>query len=1107
MELKDKILLELKKSYKLKAKDIAKAIGDVNVKEVNSILYGVLKGKVSQNASYEWSLDNNQSANISKSNNSKQKADTELSRLSAYYLDCISKDLDSGISVWASNKYGKPDYVQLSKLILDEPFELEREKVSHLIGKLSKERHALNVNLGYPIYLHRVTSKTGQVFYQVKPVLIQKVNKDSFLFGRLELLNESPFVNPEVASSQEGSSSSELLQDLLLLNQELGLDNIELPQIDEISARLQMIRGNWDWQEDLDCDNLSNIDLTTTVKPGIYNCCAIFLSEGSKYTVGLEQELTNLQYIPDDILKDSILAKMIKGNLGKVELQDKVLIEPLQMNEEQRDAIVRGLQSELTVVTGPPGTGKSQVVSNLIINAVYDGQKVLFASRNNKAVDVVLQRVNGLSNKPVMLRLGGTEKQDDLSKYLTSILATNINLEDQQNFDESNFNHTKLLGQIEILRAQHNSLIALRNEVDILEQDIEELRNVLGEDVIKSLRSHSHEELTKISKFAQTLNEEIQKANKSNWSLFEKIFAFLYEKKRAESLLNFIQKHKHIFQSIHINEFQLNTNDLISSANKISERLEKRLLELRNINKYFSGLYKLTEGDSIYEIICKEKALIEEISYNSNRLWQQWLQLLPSRLSQKERVLIGDYLTVLNLIVKSNSENSNVESGIWAKYYSLLPKVTNILSCWAVTSLSVRSKVPFEPGFFDLLIIDEASQCDIASAIPLFYRSKRAVIIGDDKQLTFITKISTKEDHQLIEKHSISENFLNWSYSSSSVFRLSATLCRGENIIELKDHHRSHFDIISYSNKNFYNDNLRIATNYSNLVSVPNEPALRWIDVKGKVIKPTSGGAVNDIEAQRVVTELRRLVSMGYKGTLGVVSPFRAQATRIKDIVFSDPDLTDRLMNKDFLADTVHKFQGDERDLIIFSTVVSEGISNGSESFLRSTGNLFNVAITRARAGLIVVGDRAACIQSSVDHFSRFANHVKSINDNNKQIVDNNHSDLGPQYPTVYSKDIVSDWEKILYEELYKRGIKTLPQYKVDKYSLDLALIIGDRKLDIEVDGEAYHRSWNGELVRRDKIRNKRMIELGWDVQRFWVYEVRDNLNSCISRVENWIKN
>jgi len=93
-----------------------------------------------------------------------------------------------------------------------------------------------------------------------------------------------------------------------------------------------------------------------------------------------------------------------------------------------------------------------------------------------------------------------------------------------------------------------------------------------------------------------------------------------------------------------------------------------------------------------------------------------------------------------------------------------------------------------------------------------------------------------------------------------------------------------------------------------------------------------------------------------------------------------------------------------------------------------------------------------------------------------------------------------------LYRALVAAGLKPIPQFSIEQYDLDFALIDGDRKLAIEVDGERYHRSWTGELCLRDQLRNQRLIELGWDVLRFWVYEVRDELAGCVRRVREWTK-
>jgi len=254
------------------------------------------------------------------------------------------------------------------------------------------------------------------------------------------------------------------------------------------------------------------------------------------------------------------------------------------------------------------------------------------------------------------------------------------------------------------------------------------------------------------------------------------------------------------------------------------------------------------------------------------------------------------------------------------------------------------------------------------------------------------------------------------------------------------------------------------------------------------------------------VSELERLLlKSAYPGSIGVVSPFRAQANRIRDLVHQNEALSAASTRAELLVDTVHKFQGDERDLMIFSPVVAQGMSAGSIGFLRKQGNLFNVAITRARSCLLTVGDATACGSCVVEYLREYASYVHSANELRPGDTRAN-VDLGPTYPTVADPTKVSDWERLLYRLLYQEGIRTLPQFSVEQYCLDLAIFEGDRRLDIEVDGEQYHRAWNRELSYRDQLRNQRLIELGWDVVRFWVYQVRDEPHACVARVREWLQ-
>ena len=168
---------------------------------------------------------------------------------------------------------------------------------------------------------------------------------------------------------------------------------------------------------------------------------------------------------------------------------------------------------------------------------------------------------------------------------------------------------------------------------------------------------------------------------------------------------------------------------------------------------------------------------------------------------------------------------------------------------------------------------------------------------------------------------------------------------------------------------------------------------------------------------------------------------------------------------------------------------------------------VFNVAITRVRAMLLVVGDKTVTGNCGVEYLEKFAQHVGQLTDeSNLNMAAEQDAEYGPKYPESVDRSKVSDWEVLLYEALHQAGIKTIPQYSIEQYILDLAVIDGDRRLDIEVDGERYHRNWTGELCRRDQIRNQRLYELGWDVMRFWVYEVRDEIDFCVNKVNQWVE-
>ena len=107
-------------------------------------------------------------------------------------------------------------------------------------------------------------------------------------------------------------------------------------------------------------------------------------------------------------------------------------------------------------------------------------------------------------------------------------------------------------------------------------------------------------------------------------------------------------------------------------------------------------------------------------------------------------------------------------------------------------------------------------------------------------------------------------------------------------------------------------------------------------------------------------------------------------------------------------------------------------------------------------------------------------------------------------YPEVSNSELVSEWEKYFYKNAFKRGVRLMPQFQIEKFTVDFLMVVKDRKLVIEIDGERYHKNWNGELCKKDQLRNQRLFELGYDVKKFWVYQVRDDIENCLSDLKQW---
>jgi superfamily I DNA and/or RNA helicase/very-short-patch-repair endonuclease len=413
-----------------------------------------------------------------------------------------------------------------------------------------------------------------------------------------------------------------------------------------------------------------------------------------------------------------------------------------------------------------------------------------------------------------------------------------------------------------------------------------------------------------------------------------------------------------------------------------------------------------------------------------------------------------------------------VDIGVLNAAQDAFVQFAKFFPAWASTLLSLTKASPCVAGLFDRVIIDEASQCEIPPMIPALFRSKGVTIIGDPNQ--FPPVITMRENlHARLRyvKHELTDlDDGSFDYINRSAYDLLDV-----TPVLLREHFRCNEDIANYFNDAYYRGKLKFRTNIEALKFPKNmgfKRGLEWRDISTSL----------EDEMKEVETLLECLVRNGYDGTIGIITPFREVANNLATRLNRFTGHLEKFdINND--VNTANGFQGGERDLIIFVLALTDELSKGQEWYALADENkyIYNVAASRARACLIIVGNRQRALNYPSDVLRKLAQPLRPA----KEMFQ-------------------SPWEKKLYNELVKVGLNPKPQRALAGRYLDLAL--DEYTLDIEVDGQAYHLNKYGERKQDDVYRDLTITSCGWRVIRFWVNELKDDMDGCIAKIRDALK-
>ncbi len=276
-------------------------------------------------------------------------------------------------------------------------------------------------------------------------------------------------------------------------------------------------------------------------------------------------------------------------------------------------------------------------------------------------------------------------------------------------------------------------------------------------------------------------------------------------------------------------------------------------------------------------------------------------------------------------------------------------RVLNALPIWVVNTADVNRVLPLKKELFDLVIIDEASQCDIASSLPLLQRAKRAVIVGDPKQLRHISFLSRAQQSQMANQLGIGHVPANkLAYRDKSLLDLvSDSITQQDQVYLLDEHFRSLPGIISFSNQQFYSNQLKIMT------ATPDTLAEQCVFIHSAAGKREKQGH-NVAEAELLINKVINIaeaeapLSAKLCQSIGIISPLRDQVDFIRKQL-QEALSESQLVRHKLLIGTPFDFQGEERDVMFLSFAIDTETPAGVYRYLNRE-DVFNVGITRARA-------------------------------------------------------------------------------------------------------------------------------------------------------------
>ncbi|HEX7659416.1 MAG TPA: AAA domain-containing protein [Pseudonocardiaceae bacterium] len=588
------------------------------------------------------------------------------------------------------------------------------------------------------------------------------------------------------------------------------------------------------------------------------------------------------------VRSDSVLGRYLMAEPIGVNKDDRVPLFPFSSNLSQREAVRKALRYPISVIEGPPGTGKTQTILNLLVTLVaIPGASVGVVSLSNTAVDNVYEKMTREGFGYVIARLGNKEKCDQFFKAQVDrnpeveALLANSGRQTESVWEIADA-VARLDRRLARLQERERRLARLRQESDAYHLEREHLARLLDRQQVPELQN----DLPLL-------------------------------RRPSRRILDYLAE--------------------TESPREHTTRFTRWLANVRRYARY-GPLAEIDPGDSDTVIRLHEAYYDQKIGELDQEIGALERALRTAGFTELLEEHHSLSVQALRAGLRQRYKRLGRRTYDWQTYRS---PINRFLTDYPVI-LSTCHSLGRNLGrdyLLDYLVIDESSQVDLLTACIALAYCRNVVVVGDPKQIGHIADDAAADAASCpAPEYDYRKHSLLSSLSELYGDRLPRTM--------LREHYRCDPEIIGFCNEKFYDGELIPLTR-----STPgSDPLVVVPTVEGNHMREHLGGGRSNQREIDVITQevIPRYCAGIAREDIGVTTPYRRQADKLANII-------DHIFDDGIEADTVHKYQGREKKVVIMTTVLGDTWRGRTGIPFVDDPHLVNVAVSRAVEKFVLV--------------------------------------------------------------------------------------------------------------------------------------------------------